>query len=333
MERSIGQKFKMGILVIAGITLFGTAVYLIGDKQHLFGKAFTVNTVFRNVNGLQVGNNVRYSGINVGKVSNIELLSDTTILVVMLVDEKTKQHIRRDAIATIGSDGLVGSMIINIIPGNGMQPVIQTGDYLESYSRISASDMLSTLNVTNENAALLTADLLKITNAITNGHGTLGMLINDPLVAKNLNETVANLKNTSKASVEFMGRMNRTLEQLNNNETLAGMIVSDTNTARQFKSIVSDLEKFSLGINSSLDSVNLFIGAMNDLSAGIESTQGPLNAAIYDTLLVNDLKLSVANIKEGTRQFNEVMAAIKQSKFLRRYFDLDEKGNGKKGDD
>lgn len=324
MEKTTGQKIRLAIFVIAGLVFFAVAVYFIGNKQNLFGNTFAIKSIFRNVNGLQSGNNVRYSGINVGTVSKLELLSDTAILVEMILDEKIRQYLKKDAIATIGSDGLVGNMIINIIPGAGNEAVAESGDYIESYSRISASDMLSAFNTTGENAALLTADLLTITRAINEGHGTLGMLINDPEMAKNLKETVANLKTTSRKATEFMESINRTLGNINSDETLAGMIVSDTATARQFKNIISDLENFSGGINQSLDSINMFISTVNELGEGIKKTEGPIHTAIYDTLLVNDLKQSVSNIKLATIKFNEVMEAVKQSRFLRKYFDLEE---------
>lgn len=330
MEKTTAQRIRLGIFVIAGLVFFSVAVYFIGNKQNLFGDSFTIKSVFRNVNGLQTGNNVRYSGINVGTVSKLELLSDTSILVEMIITEDKRQHLRKDAIATIGSDGLVGSVIINIIPGEGTKPIVEPGDYIESYSRISTSDMMSSFNATGENAALLTADLLEITRAINNGEGTMGMLMNDPVIAKNLNETVANLKNTSKKAVEFMDGLNKTLGNISSDETLAGMIVSDTVTAHQFKKIISDLEKFSAGINTSLDSINRFVSVANELGAGIKNTEGLINTAIYDTALTNDLKQSVANVRLATQQFNEVMEAVKQSMFLRKYFKLDEEGENKK---
>lgn len=330
MEKTTAQRIRLGIFVIAGLVFFSVAVYFIGNKQNLFGDSFTIKSVFRNVNGLQTGNNVRYSGINVGTVSKLELLSDTSILVEMIITEDKRQHLRKDAIATIGSDGLVGSVIINIIPGEGTKPIVEPGDYIESYSRISTSDMMSSFNATGENAALLTADLLEITRAINNGEGTMGMLMNDPVIAKNLNETVANLKNTSKKAVEFMDGLNKTLGNISSDETLAGMIVSDTVTAHQFKKIISDLEKFSAGINTSLDSINRFVSVVNELGAGIKNTEGLINTAIYDTALTNDLKQSVANVRLATQQFNEVMEAVKQSMFLRKYFKLDEEGENKK---
>ncbi|NNC70807.1 MAG: MCE family protein, partial [Flavobacteriaceae bacterium] len=148
MKTTSSQRLRLGIFVIIGTLLFVAAVYLIGQQQHLFKKTFTISSYFQNVNGLQKGNNVRYSGINIGTVSTIEMVNDSTIRVAMSIDEKIISHIKKDAIATIGSDGLVGNIIVNIVPGNGKLNSISNGDIIESYSKIGADDILSTLSVT-----------------------------------------------------------------------------------------------------------------------------------------------------------------------------------------
>ena len=89
---------------------------MIGNRQNLFGNTYTINVVFTNVNGLQKGNNVRYAGINIGTVSSIKMKNDSIINVGMLIDADMLSHIKKDAVATIGSDGLVGSMIVLMFP-------------------------------------------------------------------------------------------------------------------------------------------------------------------------------------------------------------------------
>ena len=158
MEKTASQKIRLGLFVIIGLTLFVLAIYFIGSKQQMFGKTEHLKAVFNNVSGLQLGNNVRYSGINVGTVRDIEIVNDTTIRVDMQIDEAIFSHIKKDAIATIGSDGLVGNVIINIIPGKGNLPAVQPGDIIQSNNRVRTDDMLATLNVTNENAAQLTIE-------------------------------------------------------------------------------------------------------------------------------------------------------------------------------
>ena len=87
MEKSVAQKLRLGIFVILGTIIFIMAVYFIGNRQQFFGKTETLKAHFENVNGLQEGNNVRFSGINVGYVKKIEIINDTLINVEMNIDK------------------------------------------------------------------------------------------------------------------------------------------------------------------------------------------------------------------------------------------------------
>ena len=118
MKKTTKEKFKLGVFVTFGSLIFIIAIYMIGQRQNLFAKSFALNSNFTNVNGLIPGNNVRYSGINVGTVKRITMVNDSVITVEMVIEEQMIHHIKTDAIATIGSDGLVGNMIVNILPGN-----------------------------------------------------------------------------------------------------------------------------------------------------------------------------------------------------------------------
>ena len=167
MKQTTSQKIRLGLFVIIGLLIFIVAVYFIGDKQKMFGKTNHLKAVFNNVNGLQIGNNVRYSGVNSGTVRGINMVNDSVIEVDMIIDKTLFSHIKKDAIAIIGSDGLVGSMIINIIPGKGAALPVEPGDEIKSLNRVRTDEMLNTLGITNRNAAHLTEDLLEITTEIT----------------------------------------------------------------------------------------------------------------------------------------------------------------------
>jgi phospholipid/cholesterol/gamma-HCH transport system substrate-binding protein len=127
MEKTTSNKIQLAVFVIVGLILFIVAVYLIGKNQKMFDKSEHLKAVFNNVDGLILGNNVRYSGINIGTVQGIEMINDTTINVDMLIDQDMFRFIKKDAIASISSDGLVGNMIINILPGSGTDPLIEPG--------------------------------------------------------------------------------------------------------------------------------------------------------------------------------------------------------------
>ncbi|WP_298759259.1 MlaD family protein [uncultured Psychroserpens sp.] len=314
MKHSNAQKLRLGTFVIISTIIFIVAVYLIGQRQNMFNKTFTISAYFQNVNGLQKGNNVRYSGIDIGTVKDITMINDSTIKVDMNIQEKIISHIKKNGIATIGSDGLVGNMIVNIVPGKGHAEMISNGDIIESYSKIGADDILSTLSVSSENAAILTADLLKITNAMTEGKGTLGVLLNDTIMAKELQQSVTNLKIASYGATKSITDLNDIISSLKTNDnTVLGMLINDSISGKKLKSIVNNLESSSIEIEKVVGNINTVVDDFN-------SSEGAFNYIIKDSSLVNNLKSTLKNINEGTDKFNQNMEALKHNFLTRGYF-------------
>jgi len=321
MEKSTNQKIQLGIFVILGLAIFVAAIYFIGNKQNMFGKTTHLTAVFNNVNGLQVGNSVRYSGINVGTVREITMLNDTMIRVTMVIEDKIIPHIKKNAIATITSDGLVGNMIINIIPGKGEGLSVQSGDEINTYSRIRTDDILETLNVTNENAALLTADLLKITKEITQGKGTVGLLINDTLMAKDLKETMHYLKITGKGTATSVQSLNKLIASLEDRNNVVG-VLKDTAVASNIKEIVLSLDRSSKEMEK-------VITNLNETITNIKEGKGALNYLSNDPKLVKQIDSTMTNLNQASLKLNEDLEAMKHNFLLRGYFKKLEKEKAK----
>jgi len=313
MKKTTSEKLKLGVFVILGLILFVTGIYFIGQKQNLFGKMITISANFNNVSGLQHGNNVRYSGINVGTVKSITMVNDSTIKIDMNIEEKMVKHIKKDAIATIGTDGLVGNMIVNIIPGKGNGTIIVSGDEIQSYTKIGTDDMLNTLSVTNENAALLTAKLLKVADALAEGKGTFSMLVNDTVMAANLKQTVNQLRITSIESSKAMKELNNIISSLNFNESVAGVLLNDTIQARKVKSIIVNLEDSSKDIKG-------VITNLNETLINVKDGEGAINFLSNDKEFVKNLEQTIKNIHDGADKFSQNMEALKHNFFTRGYF-------------
>lgn len=325
MTKTAMQHLKLGFFVVLGTIALLTAAYLIGNRQNMFGKTFLITTAFKNAGGLQNGNNVRFSGINVGTVKNIEMLNDTTIRVHMIISNTMREHIKKNAIASIGSDGLVGSMLINIIPGQGVASLIQPGDELKSYSKVTTQDMMNTLNTTNENAALLTADLLKVTQALIIGKGTLGKILNDTLMAYDLQQTIANLKYSSHKINSTISEVHTLIEKIDMDKSTAGILLTDTISARKIRHVIENLETASIDINQ----ISQDVGSM---VTGMKDGGGLIHYVSRDTSLVMQLEKSMQHIEQGTERFNENMEALKHNFLTRGYFRKQEKKQ-KKGRD
>jgi len=313
MKKTAKEKLELGVFVIIGLLIFIVSIYFIGQRQNIFAKTFSISTNFNNVNGLINGNNVRYSGINVGTVKAITMINDSTINVVMVIEEKMINHIKKDAIATIGTDGLVGNMIVNIIPGDGINGLISSGDVIKSYTKIGTSDMLNTLSVTNENAALLTAKLLKIADAMADSKGTFGMLINDTIVSTNLKQTVKQLRIMSIEASRSMKELNSIISSINFNESIAGTLLNDSLQSVKMKNIIANLEDSSTEIKGVITNMDATI-------TNVKEGEGALNYLSNDAEFVKSLKETIKNINEGTDKFNQNMEALKHNFLTRSYF-------------
>ncbi|TVR80574.1 MAG: MCE family protein [Chitinophagaceae bacterium] len=191
MKNKSGQQIKLGVLVTVGVGLLILAIYFIGSRQHMFSQTFEVSAVFKDVSGLQVGNNVRFSGITVGTVNKIQIISDTSVRVSLVIESRTQQFIKKDAIAVISSDGLMGNKVMTINPGSTGGAEIENGDEIATIQPVTIDDIMVKLKETADNAALITKDLAIVMNNVSSGKGTIGKLFMDSSLADNLDEMLA----------------------------------------------------------------------------------------------------------------------------------------------
>ncbi|MGE0587189.1 MAG: MlaD family protein [Cyclobacteriaceae bacterium] len=318
MEKSSSKTLRLGIFVTFSTIVLAIAVYLIGQKQDMFSNTFQLRVVFNNVNGLQPGNNVRFSGINVGSVLAVDIENDSTIEVTMRIRENLRMHIKKNAMASISTDGLMGNMLVNISPGKGDAAIVEDGDLLQSYSRIKTDDILKTLTTTNENAAILTSELVDIVQEIKHGKGTISYLLYDTGMRQEVMVAVNNLRKATDQTNDLLRQISQISKEVNEGRGLAGWLINDTLTRNKIHETLSSLKQASEQINSSTDSLNHLVG---DLSAG----NGPIPALMKDTTMVNDLRQTLKNLNMGTGKFNEDMEALQSHFLFRKYFKDKEK--------
>lgn len=200
------QKFKirLGLFIAGGISLFVIAIFIIGKQKNLFNPVYKLTSTFYNVSGLAVGNNIRFSGINVGTVDNITIINDSTVRVDMLIKKDVHQFIKSDCKVAIGSEGLIGDRLLTITQGSADAPLATDGQHLESIEPVETNAILVSLQVTSANAEIITQQLAEIMVKINSGNGTLGRLLQDSTIAENFKQTMMNLKSSSKGLDENM---------------------------------------------------------------------------------------------------------------------------------
>lgn len=197
-------KVRLGLFIVGGLALFVVAIFIIGKQKNMFNPVFRLSAHFYNISGLQVGNNIRFSGINVGTVDNITIINDSTVNVEMLIRKDVWKFIKTDCQVTIGSEGLIGDRFMIITQGSLNAKRVKEQQRLQSTEPIETDAIMASVQVTASNAEVVSQQLAEILLKINSGNGTLGRLIADKDIAENLNQTMVNLKQSTKGFTDNM---------------------------------------------------------------------------------------------------------------------------------
>ncbi len=324
---------KLGLFVTIAILLFTVGVYYMGNKQNIFGSSYKISSIFENVKGLTIGNNVRYSGISIGTVGDIIILNDSMIQVDMMLENKMQAFLKKDAVATIGSDGLVGNMIVNISPGEGTGQSAEYGDVINSFARLETGEMINSLGNTTENIALLTMNLLEIAENINSGEGSVASLLNDPTMANDLSLAIKNLKITTQNINALTGQFQKNMNEVNQGEGLLGYLFKDSTFEYQINHITEGLDTLIRSrttpimenLEASSKDIAMVSADLKKIIQEIDLQEGLAGAILKDSLTAEDFKQTMENLSQGTDRFNENMEALKHNFLFRKYFKKQEK--------
>ena len=223
MKTTTGQKLKIGIFTAIGIAILFAAVFLIGSQKNLFSSTYRVHGIFKNVSGLQVGNNVRLAGINVGVVEAITILTDTSVRVDLTINSNYQKFVKKDARLSIGTDGFIGDKLVTIAPGGATTTeAAKPEQELASIPPFDTDRLIAKGSKIVDNLGDLSGDLSQIVAKVNNGQGSLGRLLNNDKMAKDMENTVSAAKNTMTSVKATTGTLNEDLKAAQNNFLLKG---------------------------------------------------------------------------------------------------------------
>jgi phospholipid/cholesterol/gamma-HCH transport system substrate-binding protein len=314
-----GRNIRLGIFVVAGSAVLIAGLYFIGSRRNLFGSSFRISAQFHNVNGLMSGNNVRFAGIDVGTVERVDLVNDSLVNVVMIIEAKARPHIRKNAVATIGTEGLMGNKLVNINIVPEPAPSIEAGDTLQSLRPIEGDEMLRTLSTTNENVKVMSQNLRSVSQRFEREKG-LWALLTDSLAAANVKAALQNARTASVQASLAAADLHELTESIRRGEGAAGALLSDTLLAGRMRRIVSRLEDIS-------DTTAAITGDLSVVSARIRNGEGAVGVLMNDSAFARSLQETMRNVEQGTKSFEENMEALRHSWPFKRYFKKQQKAN------
>jgi phospholipid/cholesterol/gamma-HCH transport system substrate-binding protein len=311
-KKEIAQQIKVGAFVLAGLALFLISVFFIGSENNVFSRTFTVAAVFRNVEGLKAGDNVWLSGVKIGTVSDVRIVSEGKVVVDLSLKNKQNQFIETDAIASIGSDGLVGSKIVVISPGQSGDMVSEE-DTLNTVSPTDTQDLFNIAKDVGENTRSLTADIKTIAERISAGQGIVGELLNDGTIAQEIRAAVENLRSTGSNTAKASAELNMLVSELRSGPGLLPMLIADTAYAQTFSSALENIGKVST--NAALVSERL-----QDLTTKLNDDNNAVGALLSDSTMAGQIKSTIENAAQASQKLDENMEALQHNFLFRGYF-------------
>lgn len=309
MKKRKNNTWKLGLFVVASLAVFLATIYFVGKSQNLFGANFHLNVKFKNVSGLKVGNNVLLSGIQIGTVNNIEFVSDSVVVVNLTIERKVQKFIKTDALASIGSDGLMGDKVVTISPGSLSDKMVGDNSEIASIKAVELKDLMSGLKKSVDNAEIITKQLSEFSYKINNGKGALSKVLTDEEFAKSIDTTIKNLKKGSDEFVVFT-------KKLNDKDGTLSKLMTDPYYANSIKKTLSGFEKSTADINT--------------FTAKLNNGNGIISKLLTDEKMANSLDSTMTNLQTGTKKLNEIEEAAKHNFLLRGYFKKQAKAKEKK---
>ncbi|HOX81945.1 MAG TPA: MlaD family protein [Chryseolinea sp.] len=315
------QNIKLGAFVLGAIVIFLAAIFYLGNQNNYFNKTFSVSAIFKNVEGLKEGDNVWLSGVKIGTVKKVQIISEGKVSVELSLKDKQNQFIKTDATAYIGSDGLIGNKIVVIRPGS-QERVIENGAIINSYSPTDTQELFNIAKEVGTNTRSITDDLKLISARLNKGEGIFGELLHDGPISNDLRSAILSLKSAGDNTNKATNELNLAMHKITSGDGLVTKLLSDTAYVSTFESALNNIAQVGADTKRMSHDLQAVTSKMN-------SNNNAIGVLLADTLFANKLKTTLDNAQSASVKLDENMEALQHNFLLRGYFKKQKKAEEK----
>jgi phospholipid/cholesterol/gamma-HCH transport system substrate-binding protein len=305
------SKLRVGIFMLMGLAVLAFLILNSSGDFNPFEKKMRLKARFAAADGLREGSEVQLAGVRIGKVETVSLLppdspEDFKIEAVMAVDEvlngqPINERIRTDSNAQLVATSLLANdKIINISPGSTKGSPVSENAILDSRVAISINQLTQTGNELLEQINKLAVPANEILNKANQGEGTLGRIVNDESLYRNLDATVAETRLT-------VTKLQTTLDKVNSGQGSAGRLLNDPALYNSLNRTLAQLESISTDIRSGRGSAGKFVtddALYNETRAAIIDLR---TSAAKINGIADDFKLISADLTAGRGTFGKFL--------------------------
>lgn len=304
---------QLGIFIASALLLFIVAIYLIGSKQNLFTSTTDVHASFKDIRGLMPGNIVRFAGINIGTVSDIQLESDSSVVVTMTIRDNYTDHIYKNSSVQIGQEGLMGGKIILISSGDPDTGKVEEGDSLPVAGGLDIQAMIAQATEMLDEARGTVANMRSITGKLDAGDGDIALLLNENHLTEALNDATRKL-NASLADVQQI------TSKINEGEGDLGRLVNDDSITTRVNVIMSNLQ-------ASSERADSLVEELHRTSLALNHGDGVLPRLLHDKELGLTVDTAIAKVDESVVEITRAAETISNSWLFRLFSKKNRKQN------
>jgi phospholipid/cholesterol/gamma-HCH transport system substrate-binding protein len=300
MDKTLANA-RLGIFIFLGSTLLVIGIFLLGNKDQLFASTFTIKTYFEKIEGLRSGASVRFGGIDVGAVKDIKITDDASgrVEVSMRIKTEIKRFIRKNSIASIETEGLVGNKIVMITMGSDSFEPISDGGIIQSKEPLGFAAVIEETQGILAFTKEMTKDLSEVMSKINRGEGTIGKILND----EELYNAATKLTKSADQSL--------------------------TNLTDDLKDVLVLFDKLGSGVENVVSNVNKVVADIDSMMTGVQEGKGLMGSLLTDKgkeaeslnqILANLIQVTEES-KLGASRLAENMEALKHNWLFKSYYE------------
>jgi phospholipid/cholesterol/gamma-HCH transport system substrate-binding protein len=288
-------------------------VFTLGGEQKSFARSITISAIFDDVAGLKKGNDVWFSGVKVGTITNIHFVGTSQVDVRMKIDQNVQQYIHRNAGVRIGSDGFIGNKLIVIDGGNPQAPQIENGAVLEAEKITSTDDIMKTLQSNNQNLLAITSDFKLLSHKILQGKGTVGTLLADSLMGEQLRRSMANLQAATSSAAHLAVQLDAFSQKMNTKGGFADQVLTDTVVFNRIKASVIQLQQAAASASTLTEN-------LNKASSRLNAKDNAVGVLLNDPKAADQIRSTLNYLQQSSIKLNDDLEAAQHNFLLKGFF-------------
>lgn len=305
------SKLKVGIVITTALFVLFFTVFFAGGLERIFSPKVEIQAKIKDVKGLRNGSPVWLAGVEIGSVKDMKLHDEYGTIITLSIRQDLLNFIKKDSVATVQTMGLLGDKYIELTAGSPGSKPISKGDIIEGKAQLEIKDLVDASAGSISKITDFVDKLDKFIVKIEQSEGTIGKLINDPSLYKNLTDSTKKLSTI----LNDFETSNSTLNMLIKDPTLYNKLITATSKIEGLTTKI-DAGEGTLGRlvsdPSLYENLNMASQKLSSIAQSINEGEGIAGVLVKDRELAKELKQTVVNLKDVIEELKLLTKDIKE---------------------